>query len=237
MAEILKPGKHFVAQTLLSVILCAVPQTPLSVVLVDAAQARVPEPQHQVVDRIVVRIDGDIILLSEVRELARLQQLLDGRSAPDDALLNLLIEQWIVRTEMDAARFPQPDAREVDAEISRLEESFGSREAFDGKLRETGLAREALRRWLALQMRMARFTDYKFRPAVQLDAAQMERYYREQFVPEMTRRGRPAPPFEQVQEQIRELMTQKEITARAARWLEETRARLRVEVAKGESRP
>jgi hypothetical protein len=203
----------------------------------EVRPAGVPVPQHQVVDRIVARIDGDIILLSEVRELARLQQLLDGRSAPEDALVNLLVEQWIVRTEMDAARFPQPDPGEVNAEIHRLEESFGSLQALDAKLRETGLTREALRRWLALQIRMVRFTDYKFRPAVQVDAAQMERYYREQFVPEMKQRGQQARPFEQVQEQIRELLTQMEITVRAARWLEETRARLRVEISKSQRRP
>jgi hypothetical protein len=40
-----------------------------------------------------------------------------------------------------------------------------------------------------------------------------------------------------VQEQIRELLTQKEITVRAARWLEETRARLRVEISKLQRRP
>lgn len=203
----------------------------------DRAQARVPVPQKQVVDRIVVRIDGDIILWSEVRELGQFQILAGGRAAPENERVKLLIEQWIVRTEMDAASFPMPASAEVTGGVERLEKSFDTRAAFDAKLQELGLTRKAVARQLALQFRMARYLDYKFRPAVQVDSAQVGRYYREQFVPEVQCRGQQAPPLDSVQEQIRELLTQNEITARAGRWLEETRARLRVEIVPARSQP
>ena len=42
----------------------------------------------RVVDRIVARIEGDIILQSQMRELAAFQQLVDGRAESDDRLLS-----------------------------------------------------------------------------------------------------------------------------------------------------
>ena len=42
-------------------------------------------------------------------------------------------------------------------------------------------------------------------------------------------RGQQAPPLESVQDQIRELLTQREISTRAARWLDESRPRLKIE--------
>ena len=43
------------------------------------------------VDRIVARVEHDIITLSEVRELGRYQQLVEGRVADDERLLTQLI--------------------------------------------------------------------------------------------------------------------------------------------------
>ena len=43
-------------------------------------------PQPQIVDAIVVRIEDDIITLSELRELAAYQQLLDGHSQSNEEI-------------------------------------------------------------------------------------------------------------------------------------------------------
>ena len=62
---------------------------------------------QQMVDRIVARIEDDIITQSEVRELAAYQQLIDGQAESDDRLLSELIEQWVVNNEATAAHFPR----------------------------------------------------------------------------------------------------------------------------------
>ncbi len=135
---------------------------------------------QQVVDRIMARIEDDIVTLSEVRELRGYQQLVEGHAASDDRLLAQLIEQWIVNTEAAAARY----------------------------------------------------LDYKFRPAVRVDPAAIEKYYREELAPAFAAKGQPPLPLEAVQDQIRELLIQREISRRAAQWLEEARSRLKVEFAK-----
>jgi hypothetical protein len=95
----------------------------------QAFGGRTALPQSaRVVDRIVARIEGDIILQSQLRELGALQQLIDGRAESDEKLLDELIEQWVVQTEATGAHFPQPAQSEVDRELQRLQANFGSPE-------------------------------------------------------------------------------------------------------------
>ncbi len=187
---------------------------------------------QQVVDRIMARIEDDIVTLSEVRELRGYQQLVEGHAASDDRLLAQLIEQWIVNTEAAAARYPRPAEAEVNAELERLEKQVGGPEAYHKRLGELSLPAVAVRRLVEQQMYLARYLDYKFRPAVQVDPAAIEKYYREELAPAFAAKGQPPLPLEAVQDQIRELLIQREISRRAAQWLEEARSRLKVEFAK-----
>ena len=198
-------------------------------------QAWKPVPQ-QVVDRIVVRIEDDVITLSEVRELGRFQQLVEGRAASEEELTRQLIEQWIVTAEAHAARFAAPSEAEVTREVEKLARQFASPEFFLERLRALELTPGAVRRLVERQLYLLRYLDYKFRPAIQVEEAQVARYYGEELAPRLQARGEAVPPLERVAEQIRELLLQREVSARAGRWLEETRGRVRVELNPGEKR-
>ena len=187
---------------------------------------------QQVVDRIVARVEDDIITLSEVRELGRYQELVQGNPASDDQLLAQLIEQWIVDREATAARFPRPSEARVNRELERLEKQFASPEAYRDRLQQLGLSAAAARRLAERQLYLSRYLDYKFRPAVQVDSGAVEKYYREQLVPALVARGQVAPALETVGDQVRELLTQRGISERASRWLEETKSRLKIELEK-----
>ncbi len=188
-----------------------------------------PRVRAQVlVDRIEARVDGDIILLSEMRELSLYQQLVNGRSDDRDALLKELIEQSIVKTEATAAAFPSPTDADEERALAELAKHFASREAFEARLRELGLSDSAVRRLLVQQILSARYLDYKFRPAAQVDRAEIEKYFQEEFVPQFQARGQAPPPLDAVRDQIRELLVQRGISRRAAQWLDEARSRLKV---------
>jgi hypothetical protein len=210
----------------------------LVIILVGTLAAR----SQQVVDRIVVRIEDDILTQSEVRELGRFQQLANGAGGRKDLpaeneLIERLIDQWIVNAEATTARFPQPTKEEVQREMERLVAEVGSAEAYRARLRELGLKAESVARQLGRQIYLARYLDYKLRPVAQVESAQVEKYYREELVPELQKRGQVAPTLESVDGQIRELLMQREISARAAKWLEETRVRLRIEITGKKSTP
>lgn len=197
---------------------------------VGMAGARLTLTAQQVVDRIVARIEDDIITLSEVRELGRYQQLVQGREGSDDRLLAELIDQWVVNSEATAARFPRPIEAEVDRELDGLGKQFASPEAYRARLRELGLSAAAVRPIVERQLYLMRYLDYKFRPAAQVDAAAIEKYYREQLTPQLTAAGQTVPPLEGVEDEIRELLTERQIGERTSRWLDETRSRLKIEL-------
>jgi hypothetical protein len=187
------------------------------------------EQTGRVVDRIVARIEGDIILLSQVRELGAFQQLIEGQPESDDRLLAELIEQWIVQTEATESRFPQPAQSEVDRELARLVAQFAGAEAYAAKLRELGLSATQVRQLLARQIYIERYMDYKFRPSVQIKSEDVRNYYQKELLPELLKKNQVAPRQADVEGQILELLTQRAITDLATKWLDETKSRLKIE--------
>ncbi len=193
----------------------------------------------RVVDRIAARIEGDIILLSQVRELGAFQQLVEGRAESDNRLLAELIEQWMVQTEANESHFPQPAQPEVDRELARLVAQFGSPEAYAAKLHGLGLSAAQVRQLLARQIYVERYIDYKFRPSAQIQSADIANYYQKELLPELAKKNQPAPTprLADVEGQIRELLTQRAITGLATKWLEETKSRLKIEVTLPDAKP
>jgi hypothetical protein len=182
----------------------------------------------RVVDRIVARIEDDILLLSQVRELGAFQQLVDGRAESDDKLLQELIEQWMVDTEATASHFPQPAQSEIDRELARLKEHFANSENYASRLSELGLSATQVRQLLSRQIYVERYVDYKFRPSVQIEPADIDAYYQKELLSELAKNNQPAPHRAEVEEQIRELLTQRGISEMTVKWLDDTRARLRI---------
>ncbi len=195
----------------------------------DFAHVPLPRPQR-LVDRIVARIEDDIILQSQVRELGAFQQLVDGQAESDDKLLKELIEQWVVATEADASHFPQPAQFEVDREMARLVSQFPNVEKYQAQLRELGLSDNQVRQMMIRQIYDERYVDYKFRPSVQVETADIETYYKQEFLPELTKKNQPVPALSSVEEEIRELLVQRGISTMTAKWLDDTKSRLKIEV-------
>lgn len=187
-------------------------------------------PAGRIVDHIVARIEGDIILESQVRELGAFQKLVEGRSEGDDKLLAELIEQWIVQTEADAAHFPEPAKTEVDRELGRLTAQFGTPEKYSARLKKLGLSPAEVRELLQRQIYIERYLDYKFRPTVQIEPGAIDEYYQKELVPEMKKNNQPVPSRADVEEQIREVLVQRAISDLTAKWLDETKSRLKIEL-------
>jgi hypothetical protein len=187
-------------------------------------------PQPQIVDAIVVRIEDDIITLSELRELAAYQQLLDGHSQSNDEIRSELIEQWVVNNEATTTGFPLPAQTEADRELSRVENSFSSPAVYQQRLEAIGLTVAAVRRIVTRQIYLARYLDYKFRSSIQVTDAAIADYYRDHLVPELKAKGQQPPPLTDVTEQIQEVLVEQGVNERTAAWFDETKPRLKIEL-------
>jgi hypothetical protein len=187
-------------------------------------------PQPQIVDAIVVRIEDDIITLSELRELAAYQQLLDGHSQSNEEIRSELIEQWVVNNEATTTGFPLPAKTEADRELSRVQSSFSSPAVYQQRLESTGLTVAAVRRIVTRQIYLARYLDYKFRSSIQVTDAAIADYYRDHLVPELQAKGQQPPPLTDVTEQIQEVLIEQGVNERTAAWFDETKPRLKIEL-------
>lgn len=184
---------------------------------------------QQVVDRIIARIDDDVLLQSDLRELGEFQQLQGAKVEPEAARLDELIDQWVIAHEGQAAQFSQPSDADVTATLDQLKKNLGGDDVFQKRLKETGLSVASVRRILARVLFYSRYLDYKFRTAAQIDSAAEEKYYNTEFADQLKARGEKLPPLDSVRPQIHELLVQEDISKRAAEWLTESRSRLKVE--------
>ncbi len=186
-------------------------------------------PAQEVVDRIAARVENDVILMSDLRELSRYQQLVDAKTESDEQLLDRLIDQWIVRTEAEASRFPQPSEADIDRGMERLQKSFDSPEEYDSRKKQSGLSAAEVHRMVAAQLYLSNYLDSRFRPSVQIDAKAIEDFYRNAVIPRAQARGQTPPSLEAARDSIQEALVQRGINEQADRWLKESRARLHVD--------
>jgi peptidyl-prolyl cis-trans isomerase SurA len=184
---------------------------------------------QQIVDRVVARIENDVILWSDVRALSRYQQFLDGKSESDDRILDRLIDQWIVRTEADVARSPQPSDAEIDRALGRLHKSFSSEQEFETRRQQAGLGDQEIRVMTAAQLYLSNYLDSRFRPAVQIEPKAIEEFYENAVVPRAKARGQEPPTLESARDFIQEALVQNGINEQADKWLKESRLRLHIE--------
>ena len=93
-----------------------------------------------------------------------------------------------------------------------------------------GLTEPAIRRILSQQLFLSRFIDYRFRPAAQVDDKQIEAYYNEEFAPQLKAKNQAVPALDAVEDTIREVLVQRAISDRAAKWLDDTREHLKIDI-------
>jgi hypothetical protein len=187
-----------------------------------------PARAQKVVDRIVARVEEEVILQSDIEQLARYQLLVDGKAESDAAILDRLIDQWIVRKEAEASRFPAASDLDVERGMQRLMRSFAKPEDFEAQREKSGLSEADVRQIVTAQAFLSNYLDSRFRPTVQVDEQAIKDFYEEAVIPRAKARGQEPPSFETARDVIQEALIQKGINEQADKWLKESRDRLSI---------
>jgi hypothetical protein len=188
-----------------------------------------PSAGQEVIDRIVARVENDIILLSDLRALGRYQELVEGKAESDTQLLDRLIDQWIVRSEADTAQFPHPSDADVAAGVERVQKSFTSAGEYETRKQQIGLTDPEIRSMIGAQLYLSNYLDSRFRPSAKVEPKDIEEFYEKAVLPRAQARGQTAPTLEAARDYIHEALIQRSINEQADRWLNESRGRLRIE--------
>lgn len=197
------------------------------------AAAAVPA---QTVNCIVAVVDGEIITLLDVQIAVEFGL---GRDAPGGAAsdprlaaLDALIDRKVVLNLAREAREVRGiDREELDAALGDIRRRTGEA-AFAEKLRKFGLTEKDIEPYLLERMRYARALELRFSPTIPVSVTEVERYYRDTYVPEQARNGLKAEPIESVSGRIESRLRAERRTKQMVDWVRDLRGRANVQIRK-----
>jgi hypothetical protein len=181
-----------------------------------------------VIDRIVARVNGRIIFLSDWDEELCFEAFVDGRSPAQftseqrQGALDRLIDQELLRQQMRIT-----DALPVDPEtlVKKLTEiraahlEAATEQGWKLVLERYGLTEEEVSRRVSRDLNLMQSIDARLRPSVQIDPSSVEAYYHSKFAGD--RAGTQPPP--EVAGKIKEVLTEQKLNDLLASWLQTLR--------------
>lgn len=123
-----------------------------------------------VVDRVAVVVGDAVITESEVLQELRLTEFQNGQSldlSPGQrrAAAERLVDQQLIRSEMQLGHYPEPSPGEAEGMLVKFRrEHFNSIPQFRSALERYSMTEDELKQRLAWQLATIRFTDQRFRP-------------------------------------------------------------------------
>lgn len=127
----------------------------------------------QVLDRVAVVVGNQVITETEVVQEARLEAFLNQTAADFGAQArrasaDRLVNQQLVRNEMQVGAYPEPTEAEVEGALRAFrQEHFSSIPQYRASLQKYGITEEQLKQHLKWQLAAIHFTDQRFSPAEQ----------------------------------------------------------------------
>ena len=122
-----------------------------------------------VVDRIAITVGRQVITELQLDEEMRVTAFLNHQPVTRDAparrsAADRLVQQLLVKREMELSRYPLPDADDVNRYVEQVRSQLSDSASFDQALASYNLSENTLREHLALQLMMLRFIEFRFRP-------------------------------------------------------------------------
>jgi hypothetical protein len=187
----------------------------------------------QTVNCLVAVVNGEIITLLDVEIAAEFglgrEAAVEAGRDPRLTALDALIDRKVV---LDLAREARGiDREELIAALADLRRGFGEG-AFAAKLGKFGLAEKDLEPYLQDGLLYDRALALRFSPTIPVSLTEVERHYRDIYVPEQTRLGNAAEPLEQVAERIESLLREERRMKQTADWVRELRKRADIQLKK-----
>jgi hypothetical protein len=166
----------------------------------------------QVVDRVLVVIDGRLVTLSDVRVSTSLG-LLDAAGV--EQATDLWVERLLVLQEVDRFAPPEPPAAAIEARVAELRKR---RSWTPEALARLGVNEDWIRKWVRDDLRIQSYIEQRFSGSLEPGGEEIENYFR-QHPAEFVRDGQPLTDAE-VQALARERLMTSRRRALVADWID-----------------
>ena len=192
-----------------------------------------PAMRAEVIDRLAITVGNRVITQLQIDEELRVTAMLNHEPVVRDLdarrdAADRLVEQLLIKFEMELSRYELPDSSDVDKYYQQIEEANGGAVDFEKSLRAFNLTPEVLRSHLELQLTELKFIDVRFRPDANVTDAEIETAYQSKIaVWKQTHTGAP-PTLDASRESLRAMLVEDHTDAALNTWLAESRKRVRL---------
>ncbi|MEQ1897542.1 MAG: hypothetical protein ABL971_09185 [Vicinamibacterales bacterium] len=132
----------------------------------------VPASAAEPLDRILARVDGQVILLSDVRA-ARVLRLTGVPAAEDlSVVTHALVDRQLVLAEAIRGLPDPPDAARVEMELTAMRARAGGPSRVESMMAETGVTAEHLRRLARESVWIEAYLQQRFAAGLSSDTGQ-----------------------------------------------------------------
>ncbi len=189
----------------------------------------------EIVDRIAVSVGTRVITATDIEREIRITALLNNEK-PDLTAANKkktaerMVDQALVRSELEASRYPPPTAAETDAALQEEKARFGNQAAYRRALDSYGVSEDDLRARLTWQLMLVRFIDARFRPGIQITDDEIRNYFNEHLRAglALAHPGQ-APSLDDHRAEIEQILAGQIADQQVEQWLKEARRRTHIE--------
>ncbi len=203
---------------------------PLLLLLVPLAT-----PAADLLDRIAVSVGNRVITTSDIDREIRINAFLAG-AKPDfapaarRATAERMVEQTLVRRELETSRYPIPAASEIEPALDDFKRTqFAGEDEYRRALESYGITEQDVKDQLLWQRTLLMFLGVRFRSGVQVTADEIRDYY-DRVVEPAAKAAHPGqvPTLENYREQIEEKLTGDRVDRDMDAWLREGRKRTEI---------
>jgi DNA-binding transcriptional ArsR family regulator len=187
----------------------------------------------EVVDRLAIAVGHEAITELQLDEEIRVAAFLNHQPIIRDigtrrAAADRLVQQLLVRREMEVSRYPLPGEEDVSKYFDQVRAGFRSVAEFDQTLGGYGLTESTLRDHLALQLTTLRFIEFRFQPEIDISEAEIRTSYEREIASWTTAHSGAPPSLEASRGSIRKALTEERIDRALDAWLQERRRRVHI---------
>ncbi len=142
-----------------------------------------------------------------------------------------LIDQILIRRELELNRFAPPASADVETQIAELmksrQEDTG---ALSASLESYGFTLDDLRSEILYQIMLLRFVEFRFSAGILVTEPEIDAAYEREVVPEARQRNVPSPSAEDARAGIVKLLTYRKTNAALEQWLAQARTQVKIQV-------
>ena len=200
------------------------PRIPFCLLLF-AAGAR-----SEIIDRIAVSVGNQVITASDLDREIRVTAFLNGTNpdftpAGKRRTADRMVEQRLVRRELEMTRYPTPAPSDADPVLKKFqEERYPKPGDYEAALVRYGIADRQVRDEILWQLTFLRFVQVRFRAGIQVGDDEAREYFEKNVKP-AAERSHPGQPvsFDEYRDSIEDSLAQQQVDRALDAWLQEAK--------------